>query len=99
MVEAHAMTLRVVLPTDLFASFFPVSCRGRHNRHFFCRPLTAVYKQPLGAPLLLPVTSPWDSSNPVRSWMSQTLRRLSLRPFNWVVPVLALALAVACGEE
>ena len=30
--------------------------------------------------------------------MPQTLRRRCLRPFNWAVLVLALALAVACGE-
>ncbi len=31
--------------------------------------------------------------------MSQMPRRVSLRPLNWVVSVLALALAVACGGE
>jgi hypothetical protein len=31
--------------------------------------------------------------------MSQMSRRVSLRPWNWFVPVLALALAAACGGE
>ncbi|HEX5749567.1 MAG TPA: hypothetical protein VFZ09_25280 [Archangium sp.] len=57
-------------------------------------------QQPRGAPPLLPVTSPWDSSNPVwRNLMPQMSRRVSLRSLSLVVSVLALTLAMACGGE